>query len=219
MIEIAPSILSADFSQLGSQIETVTRGGAHAIHIDVMDGHFVPNITIGPVVVQSIKSMCRLPLDVHLMVEDPDRFINAFVKVGADRISVHVEAAVHLHRTLTMIRSTGVKTGVAINPATPLGNLAEILHLVDFVLVMAVNPGFGGQEFIPESIDKISRLHNVIRSRSLRAIISVDGGVNRANINDLVKAGARILIAGNSIFKTPDPALAVEDLVRVATNS
>ncbi len=217
MIEIAPSILSADFSQLGSQIDLVSRGGAHLIHMDVMDGHFVPNITIGPLVVNSVKNASRLPLDVHLMITEPDRYINAFVKAGADRLSVHVEACVHLHRTLTMIRSTGVKAGVAINPSTPLGHLAEILHLVDFVLVMAVNPGFGGQDFIPETIDKIARLNNVIRSRNLRAIISVDGGVNLSNVKELVRAGARIVIAGNSVFKTPDPAKAVADLLQAAS--
>ncbi len=217
MIEIATSILSADFSQLGSQIELVSRGGAHLIHMDVMDGHFVPNITIGPLVVHSIKNASRLPLDVHLMITDPDRYINAFVKAGADRLSVHVEACVHLHRTLTMIRSTGVKAGVAINPSTPLGHLAEILHLVDFVLVMAVNPGFGGQDFIPETIDKIARLHNVIRSRNLRAIISVDGGVNLSNVKDLVRAGARIVIAGSSVFNMPDPTKAVAALLQAAS--
>jgi ribulose-phosphate 3-epimerase len=213
MIQIMPSILSADFSKLGKEIEVVERGGAHAIHIDVMDGHFVPNITVGPLVVMSLKSITRLPLDVHLMISDPDKFIASFVKAGADRISVHVEACTHLHRTLMLIRSMGVKCGVAINPATPLGHLAEVLSMVDFVLMMSVNPGFSGQTFINESIDKISRLHHVINSRSLKAVISVDGGVSASNAGDLVKAGARLLVAGASVFGRPDPAAAVQELI------
>jgi ribulose-phosphate 3-epimerase len=213
MIQIAPSILSADFSKLGKEIEVVAKGGAHAIHIDVMDGHFVPNITIGPQVVQALKSVSRLPLDVHLMVEDPDKLLPSFVKAGADRISVHVEASVHLHRTLSLIRSSGVKTGIAVNPATPLGSVAEVLHMVDFVLVMSVNPGFGGQAFIPESFDKISRLYHVIKSRNLKAIIAVDGGVSVANTAELVRAGARILIAGASVFGAADPIQAVQQLI------
>jgi ribulose-phosphate 3-epimerase len=213
VIQIAPSILSADFSKLGKDIEMITKAGAHAIHVDVMDGHFVPNITIGPPVIQSLKAVARLPLDVHLMISEPDRLLHSFIKAGADRLSVHVEACIHLHRTLSSIRSSGVKAGVAINPGTPLGNVAEILPMVDFVLVMSVNPGFGGQSFIPESIDKIARLYHVIKSRSLKAIIAVDGGVTAENAGELVRAGARVLIAGAAIFGAQDPISAVQQII------
>jgi len=212
MIQIAPSILSADFVNLARDIDIVTRAGAHALHIDIMDGHFVPNITIGPPVVKAIKKSTQLPLDVHLMIEKPDRFIPDFIKAGADLLSVHIEACPHIHRTLTSIRNAGVKAGVALNPGTPLGSISEILHLVHYVLIMSVNPGFGGQSFIPDSIDKISRLANVLRSRGFNAIISVDGGVCEANAHDLVVAGARLLVAGSAIFDTPNPAEAVQRL-------
>ncbi|MBN1551421.1 ribulose-phosphate 3-epimerase [bacterium] len=216
MIQIAPSILSADFTKLGREIELVDKAGANAIHVDVMDGHFVPNITIGPPVIKSIKNITRLPLDVHLMIEEPDRFIPSFVKAGADRLSIHVEACVHLHRSIQIIRSSGVKAGVALNPGTPLGHISEILHMLDFVLIMSVNPGFGGQEFIASSLDKINRLFNVLKTRGLKAVIAVDGGVNCETAPDLVKAGARILIAGNAIFNTQNPAKAVQDLIAAA---
>ena len=216
MIQILPSILSADFNNLGREIETVARAGAHGIHVDVMDGHFVPNITIGPPVIQCLKSATRLPLDVHLMISDADRYIPNFIKSGADRLSVHVEACTHLHSTLVKIKSAGVKCGVALNPATPLGQIVEILHLVDFILIMSVNPGFSGQAFIPEAIDKISRLYNVIQSRNLKAIISVDGGVSIENASTLVKAGARMLVAGNAVFGADDPGKALKELAAAA---
>ncbi len=213
MIQIAPSILSADFSKLGREIDLVATAGAHVIHVDVMDGHFVPNITIGPPVIRSIKRVCRLPLDVHLMISEPDRFIPVFVKSGADRISVHIEACPHIHRTITRIKSAGVKAGVAINPGTPVGHVVEVLPLVDFVLVMTVNPGFGGQKFITSSIDKIKRLQNVLVSRGLKAVISVDGGVNQDNILQLVEAGAKIVVVGNSIFGARNPIKALRELI------
>lgn len=216
MVQIAPSLLSADFANLSADIEKVTRGGAHALHIDVMDGHFVPNITIGPVVIQSVKNSTNLPLDVHLMIENSDRFVPQFIRAGADWITVHAENCVHLHRTITMIKSAGVKAGVALNPATPVGQISEILHKVDLVLVMSVNPGFGGQDFIPESLDKIRRLSNVIRSRGLKVVVSVDGGVNLENAPKLVRAGARILIAGSSVFGRANPEKAVRDLIDAA---
>ncbi|MBN1879531.1 ribulose-phosphate 3-epimerase [bacterium] len=215
MIQIAPSILSADFVNLARDIDVVTRGGAHAIHVDVMDGHFVPNITIGPSVVKALKSATRLPLDVHLMIESPERFIPDFIKAGADMLSVHIEACPHIHRILHMIRNAGIKTGIALNPGTPLGSIAEVLHLVHFVLIMSVNPGFGGQPFIPDSIDKISRLANVIRARNINASISVDGGVCESNARDLVLAGAQLLVAGSAVFNHSDPADAVRRLISV----
>ncbi len=213
MIQIAPSILSANFTCLADEIHRVTRGGAHSIHIDVMDGHFVPNITIGPLVVQSIKSVCEIPLDVHLMIENPDSYIKQFIHAGADRISVHVEACCHLHRLISNIRSAGVKAGVAINPATPLGSLSEVLPLLDYVLIMTVNPGFGGQVFIEESLDKIRRLANVIHTRELNTIISVDGGITLRNAPEVVKAGARVIVAGNAIFHSDDPETAVRQFI------
>lgn len=216
MIRLAPSILSADFANLARDIEVVTEGGAHALHVDVMDGHFVPNITIGPPVVAAIKQVTNLPLDVHLMIEKPERFVPDFIKAGADLLSVHIEACPHIHRTLGMIKTAGLKAGVAINPGTPLGSLSEVLSLVDYILIMSVNPGFGGQSFIPESIDKINRLSTVLRSRNISAKISVDGGVSESNARELVLAGARLLIAGSSVFNTPDPAEAVRHLLSVA---
>ncbi len=216
MVQIAPSLLSADFSNLSADIEKVTRGGAHALHVDVMDGHFVPNITIGPVVVQSVKNATQLPLDVHLMIENADRFIPQFIRAGADWITVHAENCNHLHRTITMIKTAGVKAGVALNPATPVGQISEILHKIDLVLIMSVNPGFGGQDFIPESLDKIRRISNVIRSRGLKVLVSVDGGVTLENTPQLVRAGARILIAGSSVFGRANPEKAVRNLIEAA---
>ncbi|MBN1295456.1 ribulose-phosphate 3-epimerase [bacterium] len=215
MVQIAPSILSADFANLARDIDIVARGGAHALHVDVMDGHFVPNISIGIPVVQALKMTTRLPLDVHLMIENPERFVPDFVKAGADLLAVHVEACPHIHRVITMIKSSGVKAGIALNPGTPLGSLSEILHMVNFVLIMSVNPGFGGQSFIPDSIDKIRRLSNVIHSRDLNVTIAVDGGVSENNAADLVTAGARLLVAGSSIFKSSDPAEAVRRLIAI----
>jgi len=216
MIQLAPSILSADFANLASEIDLVHKGGACALHIDVMDGHFVPNITIGPAVVKSIKKATKLPLDVHLMIENPERYIQKFIDAGADLLSVHIETCPHIHRTLDLIKQTGTKAGVVLNPGTPLGSIAEILSEVDFILIMSVNPGFGGQSFIPASIDKINRLANVLRSRDIKATIAVDGGVCEENIRELVLAGARLIVAGSSVFNSPDPANAVERLLAAA---
>jgi len=219
MIQIAPSILSADFANLSRDIDIVAQGGANALHIDVMDGHFVPNITIGAPVVKAIKRVTNLPLDVHLMIENPQQFIPDFIKAGADLLSVHIESCPHIHRTISMIKQAGLKAGVALNPGTPLGTLSEVLSTVDYILIMSVNPGFGGQQFIPESIDKISRLSTVLRSRDIKAQISVDGGVSTENARELALAGARLLVAGSSVFKTPDPAEAVSQLISVANLS
>jgi ribulose-phosphate 3-epimerase len=215
MIKIAPSILSADFANLSADIDIVTNAGAHALHVDVMDGNYVPNITIGPPVIRAIKKITTLPLDVHLMIENPDRYIADFVKAGADLLSVHVEACPHVHRTINMIRNAGIKAGIALNPGTALGSISEILHLVHFVLIMSVDPGFGGQSFIPESINKIRRLSNVIQSRQVNAFISVDGGVCEGNAPDLVASGASLLVSGSAIFNSPDPAEAVRNLIHI----
>jgi ribulose-phosphate 3-epimerase len=200
MIHIAPSILSADFTRLGDEIRAVERGGAGLIHMDVMDGHFVPNITIGPLVVKAARRVTELPLDCHLMITDPDRYIQDFSRAGASMISVHVEAVVHLHRTVTLIKDQGCKAGVAINPATPLVDLEEILPFVDYCLVMSVNPGFGGQSFIRTSLDKISRLRDMIEARGLKVQIEVDGGIDSDNVAAVVQSGARWIVAGTAVF-------------------
>ena len=201
---LAPSILSADFAALGSEIARVERGGADLVHVDVMDGHFVPNITIGPPVVRSIRKVTRLPLDVHLMIEEPDRFIEDFVEAGASMITVHVEAVPHLHRTVHLIKGLGAKAGVALNPATPVGMLEEIVPDLDHVLVMTVNPGFGGQTFIARSESKVQAVQRMLDARGSRAAIEVDGGIDLSNVARIVAAGARIIVAGNAIFGTPD---------------
>lgn len=219
MVQIAPSILSADFANLARDIDVVARGGAHALHVDVMDGHFVPNITIGPPVVRALKMTTRLPLDVHLMIEKPELYIPEFIKSGADLLSVHIEACPHIHRTIDMIKSAGVKAGIALNPGTPLGHIYEVIHLLNFVLIMSVNPGFGGQSFIPSTLDRIRRLSRFIKSRDLKVTIAVDGGVSENNARDLAAAGARLLVAGSSIFKSPDPADAVRRLIAAANPS
>jgi ribulose-phosphate 3-epimerase len=200
MIEIAPSILSADFAKLGEDISAAERGGAGLIHVDVMDGHYVPNISIGPLVVKSIRRVTTLPLDCHLMITDPDSYIEDFAKAGADLISVHVEAVTHLHRTVTAIRQLGCKPGVVLNPATPLNTLEEILPYVDYVLIMSVNPGFGGQSFIETALDKVSRLRDMIESRSLNVKIEIDGGVDTSNVAEVVRHGAQWIVAGSAIF-------------------
>ena len=200
MIELAPSILSADFAHLGDQIQAVAEGGATLLHVDVMDGHFVPNITIGPPVVASVRKVTNLPLDVHLMIENPDQYIPAFVDAGADWISVHQEACVHLHRTIELIRSHGANPGVVINPATPVGTLEEVLDMVHHVLVMSVNPGFGGQKFIHGSLRKIEALAKTRAARGLDFRIEVDGGVALETIASVVQAGAELLVAGNAVF-------------------
>jgi len=216
LVQIAPSILAADFSRLGEQVATVAGAGADFIHIDVMDGHFVPNITMGPLVVSAVKRVTTVPLDVHLMITNPDQYLEAFAQAGAATISVHVEATVHLHRTLSRIRQLGARAGVAINPATPLDAIGEVFDLLDQVIVMSVNPGFGGQSFIPRSIERIADLRARLGGRPVD--IEVDGGVDETNAATLIRAGASILVAGNSVFGAPDPAAATRALRRAATS-
>ncbi|MDP3013999.1 MAG: ribulose-phosphate 3-epimerase [Candidatus Subteraquimicrobiales bacterium] len=217
-IKIAPSILSADFGHLCSQIEEAEGGEADYIHIDVMDGHFVPNITVGPLVVSAIDKCTELPLDVHLMIQNPEFYLEDFILAGADLLSVQLEACTHLHRVIQRIKSFDrVKVGVALNPATALTNLVNILNYIDFALVMSVNPGFGGQDFIPESLEKIALLRRMIDERGYNVEIQVDGGVNSANAGDIIKAGANVLVAGSSIFGQADIARAIKDL-RVAAS-
>lgn len=211
-IDIAPSILSADFSRLGQEIEAVERGGATILHVDVMDGHFVPNITIGLPVVKSIARSTKLPIDAHLMISEPGRYVQQFVNAGARMVSVHVEAEAHLHRTLMTIRSAGALAGAVINPATPISELQEALAFVDYVLVMSVNPGFGGQQFISQSVDKVRRLRRMIDERGLNVRIEIDGGIDIENIAGVVAAGAEIIVAGSAIFGAPDPQAAVREL-------
>jgi len=200
MVEIAPSILSADFSRLGDEIRAAERGGAGIIHCDVMDGHFVPNITIGPLVVEAARRVTDLPLDCHLMIENADNYIPAFAKAGASMISVHVEEVTHLHRTLALIRDHGCRPGVVLNPATPISAIEEALSFVDYVLVMSVNPGFGGQSFISTALDKISRLRGMIDARGLKVHIEVDGGIGPKNVADVVRHGAEWIVAGSAVF-------------------
>ncbi|HEX8175622.1 MAG TPA: ribulose-phosphate 3-epimerase [Pyrinomonadaceae bacterium] len=212
MVEIAPSILSADFARLGEEISAVERGGASVVHVDVMDGHFVPNITVGLPVVKAVSRATRLTVDAHLMIEEPGRYAEQFVEAGAQMVSVHVEIDPHINRTLSAIKSKGAMAGVAINPATPLVSLEEALPFADFVLLMSVNPGFGGQKFIRTSLDKLRRLRAMIDERRLATRIEIDGGIDRSNITDVVAAGAEIIVAGSAVFNTPDPAQAVREL-------
>ncbi len=215
-VAIAPSILAADFACLGDGIHSVERGGAAMLHVDVMDGHFVPNISIGIPVVSSLRKATRLPLDVHLMIENPELYIQAFAEAGADMISVHQEATPHLNRALTLIREHGCQPGAVINPATPVASLSEVLGIVDHVLVMSVNPGFGGQKFIHGSLGKIRELKRIRESYNYSFRIEVDGGVGSDNVAELVRAGAEILVAGTSIFHTPDAAEAVRSMKELA---
>jgi len=216
MVEIAPSILSADFARLGEEIAAAERGGASVLHCDVMDGHFVPNLTIGLPVIKSLARATRLPLDTHLMISDPGLYAEQFVAAGAQMVSVHVEADPHLNRTLAAIRAGGARAGIAINPATPLGALEEALPFADFVLLMSVNPGFGGQKFIPTSLDKVRRLRRMIEERGLRVRIEIDGGIDRTNISEIVEAGAEIIVAGTAVFGGGDPESAVRGLLDAA---
>ena len=211
-IDIAPSILSADFSRLNEAIEAVKRGGATILHVDVMDGHFVPNLTVGLPVVKSIAKSTDLPIDAHLMISEPGRYAEQFVAAGASMVSVHVEADAHLHRTLASIKTAGAQAGVVLNPATPIESLTEALVYADYVLVMSVNPGFGGQKFIPTSIDKLRRLRRMIDDRQLDVRIEIDGGVDLENIANVVAAGAEIIVAGSAIFGAANPETAVREL-------
>ena len=217
-IRIAPSILSANFAALGDEIRRVEEAGAHAIHVDVMDGHFVPNITVGPQVVRSIRKVTKLPLDVHLMITDPDEYIPAFVEAGANILTIHAEATVHLDRTLNFIRSRNVSVGVSINPATPLSAVEYAMGLADMLLIMTVNPGFGGQQFIPYTVEKIRRARQMIEERNHRCMIEVDGGIDSATVPPVVKAGAEMLVAGSAIFHASDPARKVKELLEIAAS-
>ena len=215
-VRIAPSILSADFAHLARDIAAVEAGGADLIHVDVMDGHFVPNITIGPPVVRAVKRVATRPLDVHLMITDPDRYLEAFVEAGATMLSVHVEVLPHLHRTLDAIKRLGAQAGAVLNPSTPVHALEEVARDVDFVLVMSVNPGFGGQRFIPGSVDKIRRVRALLDRAGSAAPIEVDGGIDRDTVRGVVEAGASILVAGNAVFGGGHPEAAVRALRETA---
>jgi ribulose-phosphate 3-epimerase len=217
MVEIAPSILSADFSKLGEEIRLIEAGGATVLHFDVMDGQFVPNITIGLPVLKSVRKVTELTIDAHLMIENPGNYAVQFVKAGADMVSVHIEADVHIQRTLTAIREAGGKAGIAINPGTPLIAIEEGLPWADFILLMSVNPGFGGQKFIPTMIDKLRRLREMIDSRGFQTRIEVDGGIDAGNINQIVEAGAEIIVAGSAVFGSGNPAESVRELLDSAT--
>ena len=204
-IKIAPSILSADFSRLGEQVQEVTRAGADYIHLDVMDGHFVPNITIGPVVVEGIRASTHLPLNVHLMIEEPDRFVSDFIKAGADHLIIHSESCLHLHKVIHQIKDEGLQVGIAVNPSTPLASIEEVLSYVDIALVGTVNPGFAGQKLIMETLGKVSRLKGLLEEKGYGAEIQVDGGINAETAHFAVEAGATILVAGSAIFNNKEP--------------
>jgi len=219
LIELAPSILSADFARLAEQVQAAAEGGGSVIHVDVMDGHFVPNITIGPIVVRCLRKATDLPLDCHLMIENPDQYIREFAEAGADWISVHQEACRHLDRTLHLIREHGALAGVVINPATPVESLSEVLDIVDYVLVMSVNPGFGGQKFIPGAVHKIRKLAELRAQRDLSYRIEVDGGIALDTVGEVVRAGAEILVAGNAVFGKGDPTSNAAKLLKAATEA
>ena len=216
MVQIVPSILSADFAHLAEEIARVERGGATMLHVDVMDGHFVPNLTLGPPVFESIRKVTRLRLDVHLMIEDPDRYAPVFIQAGADQISVHQEACPHLDRTLRMIREEGAMAGVVINPATPVATLSEVLDVADYVLIMSVNPGFGGQHFIPRALDKVRELDRERRERHLQLPIEIDGGITLENLPEVIRAGCDWVVTGSSIFHSPDPEATLAAMRQVA---
>lgn len=204
MVKIAPSILSADFMRLGEEIKAASAAGIDMFHIDIMDGHFVPNMTIGPSIVEAINKITDVPLDVHLMIEEPDKYVKDFINAGADYLAVHIEASVHAHRTVQVIKESGVKAGIALNPATPACSLDHILQDLDFVVLMSVNPGFGGQSFIPQSMDKIKTLKKLIRERNLTTLIEVDGGVKPDNARQVADAGAGMLVMGSAFFSSKD---------------
>ena len=216
MIKIAPSILSADFSRLGEEVRAVSAAGADFIHVDVMDGHFVPNITIGPPVVAAVRKATDKPLDVHLMIDNPDLYLDDFAAAGANILSVHVEVLPHLHRTLQVIREKGMRPAAVLNPSTPLSSLEHVLGDLDMVLIMSVNPGFGGQSFIPESLNKIKRLREMIRQRGLEVMIEVDGGIKKDNIGEVAAAGADVFVSGSGVFNTPDYAKTIAEMRAVA---
>lgn len=213
--DVAPSLLSADFADLAAAVRQVEEGGAGIVHLDVMDGHFVPNLTIGPPVIRAIRRITDLILDAHLMIDNADRFIDAFLDTGADMISVHVEACPHLHRTVTRIREAGIRPGVVLNPGTSLSAVTEILPWVDYVLVMSVNPGFGGQSFIPTSLDKVHRLAEMIRTRDLAVKIEVDGGVDPDNISELSRAGMNIAVSGSAVFQSGNPVATIRKMIEL----
>jgi len=219
VIELAPSILSADFARLAEEVRAASEGGGSVIHVDIMDGHFVPNLTIGPAVVRSLRKATKLPLDCHLMIENPDQFIADFAEAGADWISVHQEACRHLNRTLHLIKSHDCLSGVVINPATPVDTLVEVLDVVDYVLVMSVNPGFGGQKFIPSTLHKLRRLAEIRGQQRLNFRIEVDGGISLDTVADVVRASAEILVAGNAVFGGGDPRKNAQALLKAATEA
>jgi ribulose-phosphate 3-epimerase len=216
MVEIIPSILAADFARLADEVAPLEQGGVSMLHIDVMDGHFVPNLTLGPPVVKSLRKATKLALDVHLMITDPDRYAPAFIEAGADLVSVHQESCPHLDRTIRMIQAEGARAGVVLNPATPVATLEDVLYLVDYVLIMSVNPGFGGQQFIPRSLDKIRALDRFKRESGLEFPVEIDGGVTLENLADIVRAGCEWLVAGVTVFRAPDPVARVAEMKRVA---
>lgn len=216
MVRIAPSILSADFSKLGEAVKLAEKAGADLVHVDIMDGHFVPNLTLGPQLVAAIRRETSLPIDVHLMVENPRSFIPLFHEAGADWISIHVEATAHLHKDLTMIRALGRKAGVALNPATPIETLKEVLGELDFILIMSVNPGWGGQSFIPSCREKIRKMRDWLRAEKRAIPIEVDGGIKLDNVEDIIRAGMEVVVAGSAIFDAPDPAAVIRALKDIA---
>ena len=219
MVEILPSILAADFARLGEQVAALETAGCRMFHLDVMDGHFVPNFTIGPPVVESLRKVTRAILDVHLMIEDPDKYAPIFIAAGADQVSVHQEACTHLDRTLRMIRSEGAKAGVVINPGTPVATLDDVLDVADYVLVMSVNPGFGGQQFIPNALRKVRELAARRKERGLQFPIEIDGGATKENLGKIIDAGVEWVVAGSSIFHTVNPPAAFEEMRRIAVSA
>jgi ribulose-phosphate 3-epimerase len=218
MVKIAPSILSADFLKLGEEIKAAEAAGADMLHIDIMDGHFVPNITIGSSIVKSIRKITPLPLDVHLMIEEPDKYLRDFIKAGADYLTVHYEASVHLHRTIQRIKESGIKAGVSLNPATPIWSLEHILPDADIALLMSVNPGFGGQDFIPQIIDKIKTLKNLLREKGFPTLIEVDGGIKLENAADIISAGADILVMGSAFFNSENYGTIIKQFREIVGN-